>query len=62
MTMGRPTRDTQAVMVRLHRRTLEAIDDLRRRDETAPSRPEIIRQILKARLKEMGYDVSEWDD
>ena len=49
-------------MVRLHRRTLEAIDDLRRRDETAPSRPGIIRQVLKARLKEMGYDVSEWDD
>lgn len=49
-------------MVRLHRRTLEAIDELRRRDEDAPSRPEMIRQILKATLRDQGFDVSEWDD
>ena len=60
--MAPPKRDTHGVMLRLHRRTLEAIDDLRRRDETAPSRPEIVRRILKAHLKGMGYDVSEWDD
>lgn len=60
--MAPPKRDTSPVMLRLHRRTLEAVDDLRRQDGDAPSRPEVIRRILKEHLKERGYDVSEWDD
>lgn len=49
-------------MVRLHRKSLEAIDDLRKQKDAAPSRPEMIRQILREYLKGQGYDVSEWDD
>jgi hypothetical protein len=60
--MGRPPRDTEAVMVRLHRKSLDAIDDLRKQRDAAPSRPELIRQILREHLKGLDYDVSEWDD
>ena len=60
--MAPPKRDTHAVMLKLHRRIIDAVDDLRRQDDQAPSRPEVIRQILRSHLKDKGYDVSEWDD
>ncbi|CTQ51320.1 hypothetical protein [Jannaschia donghaensis] len=60
--MAPPKRDTHPVMLKLHRRIIDAVDDLRRKDDQAPSRPEVIRQILRSHLKDKGYDVSEWDD
>ena len=50
------------VLVRLHERTLDAIDDLITKAGDDPSRPEMIRRLVKAALVEKGYDVKEWVD
>lgn len=57
--MAPPKRDTEGVLVRLHRNYLNAIDDLIAKSGEATSRPEMIRQLLKASLKEKGYDLRE---
>jgi len=57
--MAPPKRDTTGVLVRLHANTLAAIDDLIDKDGGDVSRPEMIRRLLKERLKEQGYDVRE---
>lgn len=60
--MAPPKRDTTGVLVRLHANTLTAIDDLISKEEDAPSRPEMIRRMIKSSLVEKGYDVREWID
>ena len=50
------------MLVRLHENTLDAIDDLITKADDEPSRPEMIRRLLKACLVEKGYDVKEWVD
>ncbi|MCK0166973.1 hypothetical protein MWU52_05355 [Jannaschia sp. S6380] len=60
--MAPPKRDTKAIMVRLHAATLEAIDDLIDKADDQPSRPEMVRRVLKQSLRDQGYDVREWID
>ena len=57
--MAPPKRDTTGVLVRLHANTLSAIDTLIEEDEGELSRPEMMRRLLKASLKEKGFDVRE---
>ena len=58
--MAPPKRDTTGVLVRLHAKTLEAVDDLILKEADDPSRPEMIRRLLKETLKEKGYEIGEW--
>lgn len=57
--MGRPPKDTKAVTIRLHQKTLDAIDAISAEREDAPSRPEVVRRILRQHLAEQGHDVEE---
>lgn len=44
---GRPTVDSEAVKVRLERKTLDALDDwIARQPGPQPSRPEAVRRLL----------------
>ena len=52
---GRPPADTEALTLRLHRDVIGAVEAFRREQDTIPSRPEAIRQILKYWLAERGY-------
>lgn len=60
--MAPPKRNTTGVLVRLHERTLDAIDDLIAKAGDDPSRPEMIRRLVKGTLTEKGYDLKEWVD
>ncbi len=60
--MAPPRRNTTGVPVRLHENTLAVIDDLITKAGDDPSRPELIRRLVKASLVEKGYDVREWVD
>ena len=50
--MGRPPKDTQAVMIRLPRIMIEALDRLRAEKPEQLTRPEMIRRILSDWLEE----------
>lgn len=43
---GRPSKDSEAVNLRLPRELLEALDDRRRAEPDLPTRPEMIRRAL----------------
>ncbi len=58
--MAPPKRDTTGVLVRMHAKTLDAIDDLIAKEGDDPSRPEMIRRLVKSSLKEKGYEIGEW--
>ena len=60
--MAPPRRDTHGVLVRLHKLTLDAIDAEIEADPKHPSRPEVIRRIVKAYYTDKGYDLREWVD
>ena len=45
--MGRPTKETEAINVRLETRMVQKLDDARREQSDLPSRPEMIRRILQ---------------
>lgn len=49
--VGRPSVDTEAVNVRVHRDTIAKLDDWRRKQRDLPTRPEAIRRILESSLK-----------
>lgn len=51
---GRPPVDTEALTLRLPRKIIDSLDDVRRVEKDIPNRPEIIRRILIAWLKENG--------
>lgn len=57
--MAPPKRDTEAVLVRLHRKTLNALDQMIDEDEDLPSRQELIRRILTDWFAQKGVDVRE---
>jgi len=44
--MAPPKKDTEAVMLRLPRNMVAALDERRRQADDLPSRPEMIRRIL----------------
>jgi metal-responsive CopG/Arc/MetJ family transcriptional regulator len=46
--LGRPSKETEAVNVRLELAMIEKLDDARRSERDLPSRPEMIRRILVA--------------
>ena len=50
--MGRPPKDTQAVVVRLPRPMIETLDRLCAEKPEHPSRPEMIRRIVSEWLEE----------
>jgi hypothetical protein len=52
---GRPRVDSEAVLVRLERKQLDALDAMGAEKEPAQSRPESIRQILGEFLKRHGF-------
>ncbi len=52
--MGRPTRDTAPVTIRMEQDMLKAIDDYRREQEDLPSRPEVVRRVMEEWLAARG--------
>lgn len=58
--MARVKRDTTGVLVRMSRPSLDALDDLIATFDDAPSRPEMIRQLVNEGLKQRGYIVGQW--
>lgn len=52
---GRPPVDSEAVNLRLTRDLIGALDEFRRGQADLPTRPEAIRRILTAHLKEHGH-------
>jgi metal-responsive CopG/Arc/MetJ family transcriptional regulator len=45
--VGRPRTDTEGVMVKLPRETIERLDNVRRDQKDIPTRPEMIRRIMQ---------------
>lgn len=52
--MGRPKLDTEPVTIRMDRQLLKAIDDFRRVQEDLPSRPEVVRRVMREWLAGQG--------
>lgn len=52
--MGRPKLDTEPVTIRMDRQLLKAIDDYRRVQEDLPSRPEVVRRVMREWLAGQG--------
>ena len=57
--MAPPKRDTESVLIRLHRNTLTALDDFSREDAEHPSRQDLIRRIIVEWFDQRGRDVRE---
>lgn len=49
--MGRPSKDTQAITLRLSADQIRRLDDFRREEADLPNRPEAIRRLLDKALK-----------
>ena len=49
--MGRPSKDTKPVTLRLEVKTLQAIDDARKEEDDLPTRPEMVRRIIAGWLE-----------
>ncbi|WP_154665079.1 ribbon-helix-helix protein, CopG family [Leisingera daeponensis] len=58
-TRGRPAVDTEAVNLRLPREMIEVVDAQRRDEEDLPTRPAMIRRMLKQWCHDRGIDVEE---
>lgn len=56
---GRPTVDTEAVNLRLARGMIEVIDNQRREQDDLPTRPAMIRRMLKQWCQDRGIEVDE---
>jgi len=54
--IGRPPTDTEPVTIRMDREMLAAIDDFRRQQEDLPSRPEVVRRVMRDWLKKTQND------
>jgi hypothetical protein len=52
--MGRPPTDTEAINLRLPANIIIQIDALRREEADIPTRPEMIRRLLQAKLDEIS--------
>ena len=57
--MAPPLRDTERVLLTLHRRTLKAIQDVIDNDPTVPSRQDVLRRIVEELFAAKGVDVRE---
>lgn len=57
--MAPPLRDTERVLLTLHRRTLKAIQDVIDNDPTVPSRQDVLRRIVEEWFAAKGVDVRE---
>lgn len=44
---GRPPVDSSGIMLRLHNDIIKKIDDFRKEEDDLPTRPEMIRRIIK---------------
>tara|TARA_R100000935_G_C2686159_1_gene104652 strand:+ start:320 stop:496 length:177 start_codon:yes stop_codon:yes gene_type:complete len=44
---GRPPVDSSGIMLRLHSDIIKKIDDFRKEEDDLPTRPEMIRRIIK---------------
>lgn len=51
---GRPSKESEAVTVRIDAAGLRAIDDWRRGQDDLPGRPEAIRRLVQLSLKAHG--------
>ena len=61
--MGRPPVDTEAITLRLPRKIIDALETLRREQTAIPSRPEMVRIVLRDWLESHGYlKLEEPDD
>jgi hypothetical protein len=56
---GRPAVDTEAVNLRLARGMIEVIDNQRREQGDLPTRPAMIRRMLKQWCQDRGIEVDE---
>jgi hypothetical protein len=56
--MGRPASDTDQLNLRLSAAMIAKIDALRRNEQDLPTRPEMIRRLLQAKLDEI-FDQDE---
>ena len=56
---GRPKTDTSAVLVRLHKSMLDALDAECEKRSDNPSRPELIRRILADWIEQQKIQDSE---
>lgn len=56
---GRPKTDTSAVLVRLHKNMLDALDAECEKRSDNPSRPEMIRRILADWIEQQKIQDSE---
>lgn len=54
--VGRPKVDTEAVNLRLPRKLIHQLDDLRRLEPDLPTRPEMIRRILQDWIAQQGKE------
>lgn len=50
--LGRPTKETEAVNVRLEMDMIQQLDNARRSEADLPSRPEMIRRIMRSWIKD----------
>ena len=57
--MAPPKRDTEPVLLTLHRKTLNALQDIIDQDPDHPSRQDVIRHILQQWFAAKGVDVRE---
>jgi hypothetical protein len=57
--MAPPKRDTESVLIRLHRNSLNALDEFSRDDPDHPSRQDLIRRIITEWFDQKGVDVRE---
>lgn len=57
--MAPPVRDTERVLLTLHRKTLKAIQDIIDNDPEQPSRQDVLRRIVQEWFAARGIDVRE---
>ena len=57
--MAPPKRDTEPVLLRLHRKTLDAIQEVIDHDPDLASRQEVIRRALEEWFAARGVDIRE---
>lgn len=57
--MAPPKRDTEPVLLTLHRKTLNAIQAIIDQDPDSPSRQDVIRNILEEWFAQKGVDIRE---
>lgn len=55
---GRPSLDTEQVLVRMPRELFDRLDDLRRAAPDLPSRPEVVRRLVEKAIR-TGLDATE---